>query len=70
MYSEDSSLGKFIARNWKLPGALTERSRDNLPNPVQHDTNLYVPEICPRLATCSTCFTSPESQERGRVRPM
>ena len=40
---EHSSFVKFIERNWQLSGTLSERSRDNLPNPVQDDDNTYVP---------------------------
>jgi Phosphoesterase family len=31
-YSHHVSILKFVERNWRLP-PLTERSRDNLPNP-------------------------------------
>ncbi len=34
VYSEHSSFVKFIERNWQLPGTLSARSRDNLPNPA------------------------------------
>jgi hypothetical protein len=36
---EHSSFVKFIERIWKLPEALSERSRDNLPNPIQDYNN-------------------------------
>ena len=40
-YYDHVSVLKFIEWNWKLP-ALSSRSRDNLPNPVQ-PANTYVP---------------------------
>ena len=49
VYSEHSSLVKFIERNWKLTGPLSERSRDNLPNPVQDENNVYVPRNKPAI---------------------
>jgi hypothetical protein len=33
VYSEHSSFVKFVERNWMLNTSLSERSRDNLPNP-------------------------------------
>jgi phospholipase C len=42
-YNEHSSVVKFIERNWMLGEKLSERSRDNLPNPVQDTNNPYVP---------------------------
>jgi phospholipase C len=42
------SLLKFIERNWELP-PLTDRSRDNLPNPVSRHDNPYVPTNSPAL---------------------
>ena len=43
VYSEHSSVVKFIERNWMLRDKLSERSRDNLPNPVQNASNPNVP---------------------------
>ena len=37
-YNEHSSFVKFVERNWMLDTTLSDRSRDNLPNPVQHVT--------------------------------
>ena len=47
-YADHVSLLKFIERNWKLK-PLTDRSRDNLPNPVAKKANLYVPTNMPAL---------------------
>jgi len=42
VYSEHSSFVKFVERNWMLNTTLSDRSRDNLPNPVQNGPS-YVP---------------------------
>jgi phospholipase C len=47
-YGDHASLLKFIERNWKLQ-PLTNRSRDNLPNPKVKESNLYVPTNMPAL---------------------
>jgi phospholipase C len=41
-YSDHVSITKFIERNWDLP-KLSNRTRDNLPNPKVSDDNPYVP---------------------------
>ena len=41
-YSDHVSILKFIERNWGLE-TVTERSRDNFPNPVTDAANPYVP---------------------------
>jgi phospholipase C len=55
-YNEHSSFVKFIERNWKLSGTLSDRSRDNLPNPVQDDDNLYVPRNMPAIGDLFDLF--------------
>ncbi len=47
-YGDHVSLLKFIERNWGLQ-PLTDRSRDNLPNPTVRRTNAYVPTNMPAL---------------------
>src|SRR5580692_8143499 len=50
VYNEHSSFVKFVERNWKLDTKLTDRSRDNLPNPQQSDDgddDAYVPHNMP-----------------------
>jgi phospholipase C len=47
-YGDHASLLKFIERNWKLQ-PLTNRSRDNFPNPKVAKSNLYVPTNSPAL---------------------
>jgi phospholipase C len=47
-YGDHVSLLKFIERNWGLQ-PLTNRSRDNLPNPASAKNNPYVPTNSPAL---------------------
>ena len=48
-YSDHASIVKFIERNWDLPH-VSKRARDNLPNPVTHEGNPYVPENRPAIS--------------------
>jgi phospholipase C len=59
VYSEHSSFVKFIERNWKLSGTLSERSRDNLPNPVPDNNNPYVPRNMPAIGDLFDMFHFP-----------
>ncbi len=47
-YADHVSLLKFIERNWHL-APLTDRSRDNLPNPKSKKDNPHVPTNMPAL---------------------
>jgi phospholipase C len=47
-YADHVSIIKFIEANWGLP-AITDRSRDNFPNPVAAPGNPYVPVNSPAL---------------------
>jgi phospholipase C len=47
-YSDHTSIVKFIERNWDLP-KLSNRTRDNLPNPKTSDDNPYVPQNRPAI---------------------
>ena len=48
---------KFIERNGKIKGALSDRSRDNLPNPIQgDDDNDYVPRNMPAIGDLFDLF--------------
>jgi len=42
VYSDHASVPKFIEANWNLP-KISNRSRDNMPNPIQTGPNPYVP---------------------------
>ena len=54
-YGDHVSLLKFIERNWGLQ-PLTNRSRDNLPNPTVAKSNPYVPTNGPALADLFDAF--------------
>ena len=54
-YGDHVSLLKFIERNWNLQ-PLTNRSRDNLPNPEMKKSNLYVPTNMPALGDLWDAF--------------
>ncbi len=48
-YSDHASIVKFIERNWDLPH-VSDRARDNLPNPVTSPSNPYVPQNGPAIS--------------------
>src|SRR5579871_279891 len=54
-YGDHVSILKFIERNWGLQ-PLTNRSRDNLPNPTFKKANEYVPTNSPALADLFDAF--------------
>jgi phospholipase C len=54
-YGDHVSLLKFIERNWKLR-PLTDRSRDNLPNPKMRGDQPYVPGNMPALSDLFDMF--------------
>jgi phospholipase C len=54
-YSDHVSIMKFIERNWGL-NPLTDRSRDNLPNPKAKGDNPYVPTNMPALSDLFDAF--------------
>lgn len=54
-YGDHVSLLKFIERNWSVP-AVSGRSRDNLPNPVQNGVNPYVPTNAPAIGDLFDAF--------------
>ena len=58
-YNEHSSFVKFVERNWKINSTLSDRSRDNLPNPVQHGHNEYVPSNMPAIGDLFDLFDFP-----------
>ena len=59
-YSDHVSILKFIERNWGL-GTVTNRSRDNYPNPVTAG-NPYVPVNSPALDDLFGLFDFPNNQ--------
>ena len=54
-YYDHVSLLKFIEANWRLP-AISNRSRDNLPNPVAGRDNPYVPQNGPAIGDLMNLF--------------
>ena len=61
-YYDHVSLLKFIEANWKLP-TISDRSRDNLPNPVQRSRgNLYKPVNQPAIGNLMNLFSFPDRE--------
>ena len=54
-YTDHASVLKFIERNWHLE-PLTQRSRDNLPNPELDTSNPYVPLNMPAIGDLFDMF--------------
>jgi phospholipase C len=54
-YTDHVSILKFIERNWRLP-PLTQRSRDNLPNPKTRRDDPYVPVSGPAVGDLFDMF--------------
>jgi phospholipase C len=63
-YADHVSILKFIERNWRL-APLTARSRDNLPNPVQHKHNPYVPANMPAISDLFSMFSFDDDHDRS-----
>jgi phospholipase C len=54
-YTDHASILKFIERNWRLK-PVTDRSRDNLPNPKDRRDNAYVPANMPAIGDLFDAF--------------
>jgi phospholipase C len=54
-YSDHVSVLKFIERNWNV-GPVSNRSRDNLPNPIVSPANPYVPDNTPAISDLFELF--------------
>ncbi len=55
-YSDHASILKFIEKNWDLK-PLSNRSRDNLPNPVHSkSSNVYAPINAPAISDLTNLF--------------
>ena len=61
VYAEHSSFVKFVERNWKLGATLSNRSRDNLPNPTP-GVNPYVPGNMPAIGDLFDLFNFEDDQ--------
>ncbi|HKD80154.1 MAG TPA: alkaline phosphatase family protein [Candidatus Angelobacter sp.] len=55
-YNEHSSFVKFVERNWMLHTTLSDRSRDNLPNPKMDGDHTYVPRNMPAIGDLFDMF--------------
>jgi phospholipase C len=64
-YSDHVSILKFIERNWDLK-PLTDRSRDNLPNPETSWSNPYVPTNGPAIGDLFSMFDFGSDDDGGR----
>jgi phospholipase C len=62
VHNEHSSFVKFIERNWMLNTKLSDRSRDNLPNP-QTSGNPYVPANMPAIGDLFDLFNFDQGQQ-------
>lgn len=65
VYAEHSSLVKFVERNWYL-GKLSDRSRDNLPNPRVDNDNPYIPANMPAIGDLFDMFNFDGDGGRAR----
>jgi phospholipase C len=54
-YSDHVSILKFIERNWHI-GPVTNRSRDNFPNPITRPDDPYVPLNGPAIGDLFDLF--------------
>jgi phospholipase C len=61
-YSDHVSLMKFIERNWHL-APVSDRSRDNLPNPRFDDDNPYEPSNMPAIGDLFDMFNFGQGQQ-------
>jgi len=59
-------LVKFIERNWRL-SPLSDRSRDNLPNPKFDEGNPYVPKNMPAIGDLFDMFNFHSDDARTNV---
>jgi phospholipase C len=63
-YYDQVSVLKFIERNWEL-ARISNRSRDNLPNPVMADDNAYVPRNMPAIGDLFDMFDFDQGGRHG-----
>jgi phospholipase C len=63
-YNEHSSFVKFVERNWMLHTTLSDRSRDNLPNPKLDDDHAYVPRNMPAIGDLFDLFNFDRDRDR------
>jgi len=63
-YNDHVSILKFIERNWRLK-PLTNRSRDNFPNPIAEEDNPYVPTNSPAIGDLFDLFHFDHDRDGG-----
>jgi phospholipase C len=63
-YTDHVSILKFIEANWHV-GPISGRSRDNLPNPVQTESNPYVPVNSPAIGDLMDMFDFEHGHDDG-----
>ncbi len=63
-YNDQASVLKFIERNWHL-GKISNRSRDNLPNPIMEKKNLLVPTNMPAIGDLFDMFDFGKRGDNG-----
>jgi phospholipase C len=68
-YYDHTSILKFIEYNWNLP-PLTDRSRDNLPNPIMDPMHPYVPLNQPSIGDLAEMFNSDVFMNSESLEPM
>jgi phospholipase C len=64
VYADHVSILKFIERNWNLP-TVTNRSRDNFPNPIALPFSPYVPINSPAIGDLFDFFDFPQQASGG-----
>ncbi len=63
-YSDHVSILKFIEANWNLP-PVTDRSRDNFPNPIAKQNDAYVPANSPAISDLMELFNFQQKNASG-----
>lgn len=61
-YADHVSILKFIERNWGL-SRISNRSRDNLPNPIAGEDNPYVPVNSPAIDDLFSLFRFDQARD-------
>jgi phospholipase C len=64
-YNDHASVVKFIERNWRLK-PLTDRSRDNLPNPKMDKKQPYIPQNIPAIGDLFDMFDFGNEDHQGQ----
>lgn len=63
-YNDQASVLKFIERNWHLR-TISNRSRDNLPNPIMDKKNPWVPTNMPAIGDMFDMFDFSKQADNG-----